>query len=309
MANKLVAIVFAIALLQVLSSPPCRAAFSTTRQALIKSKSAPNEFSLEQTPPPKPARSGFASVDLKLPVANDLQNGVKITSLPPVAVQDKPKTSKDYLFEWGPWVFNLLLVVVGGLQVRLLRQSREEMSLQRQEMSLQTRLSVEHDRAKLFVLFPPDKPVFSPSVDVEGRVTIEGLAVRIANYGLTDATNVQAFGNALIGDDKSNALSTLKPLSIGRVIKSKTSSETVESTDTVLLELAPRGSITVPQETEDNLRNKTAHLRMTGRITYTDTYGYSRESSFDFLWVHAVVSENRKEVDKSYWFNKQNENS
>jgi hypothetical protein len=37
----------------------------------------------------------------------------RITGLPVVAIADKKKTCIDYLFDWGPWVFSAVLVIVG----------------------------------------------------------------------------------------------------------------------------------------------------------------------------------------------------
>jgi hypothetical protein len=48
------------------------------------------------------------------------EHSVKLTSLPPITLADKNKTIWDYVFDWGPWVFNMLLVIVGGLQIWLL---------------------------------------------------------------------------------------------------------------------------------------------------------------------------------------------
>jgi hypothetical protein len=45
---------------------------------------------------------------------------VKIISLPPVTLTDSTKSFWDHIFDWGPWIFNFLLVVVGALQVWLL---------------------------------------------------------------------------------------------------------------------------------------------------------------------------------------------
>ena len=41
---------------------------------------------------------------------NNTEYSVKLTRLPPVAIADKDKTVWDHIFDWGPWVFSLLLV-------------------------------------------------------------------------------------------------------------------------------------------------------------------------------------------------------
>jgi hypothetical protein len=49
---------------------------------------------------------------------------VKLTSLPPITVTDRKKTWLDHFYNWGPWVFTGLLVIVGFLQVKtMIRQA------------------------------------------------------------------------------------------------------------------------------------------------------------------------------------------
>ncbi len=43
----------------------------------------------------------------------DTEYSVKLTGSPVVSIADKNKTTWDYIFDWGPWFFNLLLVAVG----------------------------------------------------------------------------------------------------------------------------------------------------------------------------------------------------
>jgi hypothetical protein len=52
--------------------------------------------------------------------AQNQQQKITVVSLPDVSIAKQKKGFWDYLFEWGPWIFNLLLVIVGGLQVWLL---------------------------------------------------------------------------------------------------------------------------------------------------------------------------------------------
>jgi hypothetical protein len=54
-------------------------------------------------------------------VANqDQQQQVSIVSLPNISFAKEKKSFWRYVFDWGPWIFNLLLVIVGGFQVWLL---------------------------------------------------------------------------------------------------------------------------------------------------------------------------------------------
>jgi hypothetical protein len=47
--------------------------------------------------------------------ADDSEHRVKLTGLPPITLTYKPKTAREYLFDWGPWVFSLLLVIIGAV--------------------------------------------------------------------------------------------------------------------------------------------------------------------------------------------------
>jgi len=40
---------------------------------------------------------------------------VKLTDIPPISIVKTPKDWLDHVFDWGPWVFNFLLVIVGGI--------------------------------------------------------------------------------------------------------------------------------------------------------------------------------------------------
>jgi len=69
--------------------------------------------------PPKP-NSGGNSQGV---APKDKEQSVTLTKVPPITIVEKEKTWKDHLFDWGPWVFNLLLVGVGFLQVVLLQRT------------------------------------------------------------------------------------------------------------------------------------------------------------------------------------------
>lgn len=60
---------------------------------------------------------------------------VAVASLPVVSVASDYKGWMKRLYDWGPWAFAFLLVIVGALQVRLLRQTRDE--IKRQANTLQ----------------------------------------------------------------------------------------------------------------------------------------------------------------------------
>jgi hypothetical protein len=62
---------------------------------------------------------------------------VAVVSLPVVSVASDYKGWVKRLYDWGPWAFAFLLVIVGGLQVWLLRQTRDEIKRQANTMQEQ----------------------------------------------------------------------------------------------------------------------------------------------------------------------------
>ena len=74
---------------------------SSTPEATVKQPKQPD--------PPDPNTQKIGS--------ENAEQSIKLTSLPPVTITEKQKTFWDHLYDWGPWVFTGLLVVVGFLQV------------------------------------------------------------------------------------------------------------------------------------------------------------------------------------------------
>jgi hypothetical protein len=68
---------------------------------------------------------------------------VSVRSFPQASVPKQRKLLWDYVFDWGPWVFNLGLFIVGGLQVFLLIQTRREIHRQADTMEQQAEDSKE----------------------------------------------------------------------------------------------------------------------------------------------------------------------
>jgi hypothetical protein len=66
------------------------------------------------------------------------ERAVKLTGLPPVTITDKPKTIWDRIFDWGPWIFNFGLLLVGAGQVWLLWKTWKKIGKQAELMETQT---------------------------------------------------------------------------------------------------------------------------------------------------------------------------
>jgi hypothetical protein len=102
--------------------------------ANVKNESAPNQVSASPTPPPLNTDSD------RTPQRNsgdehqeNAEQTVRISKLPPVSVE---ATRRDWA-DWGTWVFNLLLVAVGILQVALLCLTLRVVRIQAREMKRQ----------------------------------------------------------------------------------------------------------------------------------------------------------------------------
>lgn len=63
---------------------------------------------------------------------------VPLTSAPPLTIIAKRKTFLDYVYQWGPWFFGLVLAIAGGLQLWLLRITWRAIQTQADHMERQT---------------------------------------------------------------------------------------------------------------------------------------------------------------------------
>jgi hypothetical protein len=97
------------------------------------------------------------------PVATeDAEYRVNLTNVPPVTIADKHKRWWEYMLEWGPWIFNFGLVVVGGFQVWLLRWTWKTIERQTdiQEAGMTQWVNVVPERIAVetkSTTFPPEK--------------------------------------------------------------------------------------------------------------------------------------------------------
>jgi hypothetical protein len=110
----------------------------------------------------------------------DKQQKITVVSLPPVSVAKEKKGFWGYVFDWGPWLFNLGLLVVGGLQVWLLLRTWKAIERQADLLKKQTEAAarstesfINKERSRMFV---------SADITPDFEVT-----VRAANRGLSPA--------------------------------------------------------------------------------------------------------------------------
>src|SRR5260370_3553965 len=100
-------------------------AVESSAQGADKSESQGNKASTAPSLPlvNKPIQPGASDPYGGIVAAEDKEHSVKLTSLAPVALSDKPKSFWGHVLDWGPWIFNLGLVIVGGFQIWLLKRT------------------------------------------------------------------------------------------------------------------------------------------------------------------------------------------
>jgi hypothetical protein len=105
-----------------------------TQQRKSDKKATKPPLSLPALQPgdPSPQRQGVA--------AKNEEQSVKLTGIPPISIVEKQKTPLDYIFDWGPWGFNLLLVIVGAVGVWLARRTLRAIDRQANLMKRQADL-------------------------------------------------------------------------------------------------------------------------------------------------------------------------
>ena len=123
-------------------APAAQEISKPTAQAIDKGESKRQE-NKQQFPPlltvvganqPIPSHT-----DAGIEPGDDKQQEVAIVKIPEVSLAREKKGFGGYVFDWGPWVFNLGLVIVGFLQLRLLVLTRDQIKRQADTMDTQAK--------------------------------------------------------------------------------------------------------------------------------------------------------------------------
>jgi hypothetical protein len=107
---------------------------------MVQSQSAPK--------PTAPAPAGVKSqsedaqpraTPSRAPKSSDQNQSqsVNVVSLPEVSIAKNYRWPLGILYDWGPWIFTCLLVIVGGLQVQTMRQQSELLEATREQIEKQ----------------------------------------------------------------------------------------------------------------------------------------------------------------------------
>jgi len=210
---KLLGLAVLLAVMQAAPSTPPKATTNPVGTAAsVQTKSAPNQE--ESLPPPAPIETKDnrpAENDNRKEHHENAEHDVGITKLPPVTVNP---TKRD-LADWGYWVFSLLLVVVGFLQVWLVYRTLGAIRRQADLMDTQTAASVtasaaamkSAEAAKENVEVFISKERARLRIEVEklkleppGEYSIQEIWHRVANHGSTPAFVVDSGAIAYVSD-------------------------------------------------------------------------------------------------------------
>lgn len=132
MLKRLIAITLACAIPVPRQSPHPPTQAPNYSEAHSPAENAPSHSPIPINGPVKSdtsnPHSGQAGTDNK-------EQKISVVSIPTVSVAQPTKSFGDHILEWGPWLFNLLLVLVGTFQVWLLYRTWEKVRDQEARMA------------------------------------------------------------------------------------------------------------------------------------------------------------------------------
>jgi hypothetical protein len=239
---------------------PNNAAQTTTN---IQSNATPNQTKSPPAPSPlKTDADGVAQSNSGQQGSEDGEHAVGISKLSPVSV------TRDWA-DWGFWIFSLLLVVVGGLQVWLLLGTMR--TIQRQTELLERQINKERARIRI------ELKSFKPEQPYPGEVEmVQTIKYTVAFYGSTyafvneDTFDVELSDSPEVGDGQ-----------VKRIPHGSDPSKVVSPGTPPDDRLEP--FVTTQFEIDSLIHGKSfVHFR--GRITYRDFAEIERETTVCCVW-------------------------
>jgi hypothetical protein len=260
----------------------------------------------------KPADKTTNPKQIGQPVAaENKEQSIKLTGMPPIVIADKNKTWKDLIFDWGPWAFALCLLIVGITQTcamiwqaRLLRGTLGKIEYQARLMERQTAVmegqakAVQDSAAAAVLSAAASKSSADSLLDVErarllvhllpepGGVLLAKYFIR--NYGRTPAwmTEIKCLYKRLAGG-------IIGPIDYSAIHSMSSENGWIipPDKDSVLWSqsLAPNGLLS---ELEcEMIGSGTLLLVFFGTVKYSDIFGREHETRFcynfipEFGWV------------------------
>lgn len=257
-----------------------------------------NEGSAKQQPTAQslttvnnPVKPQSAKGDGTQQAKENTDHTVAISKLPPVSIT---RSWPD----WGLWVFNGLLVLVGAFQVGLLLGTLRAIKRQADNMDRQLELIVSKERARLLVKFKPaesykgDEYYYRFETMPVTGIGDETIYMEVTQHGPTDALNVFAHGEVIFSESKT------PPPTMG----------TQNDFFPTLIEGGDRTPVPLHVDIEfagedqvDAIRNETLFAHLFGVITYDDIFGRSHRTPFRYLWKVDGFSNGDGWQDTSDW--------
>jgi hypothetical protein len=279
--------------------------------ANVKSKRAPNQA--KPLPPPAPVKTEAnrpAESDSHKEHPENAEHDVRITKLPTVTVNP---TKRD-LADWGYWVFSLLLVLVGFLQVWLVYRTLGAIKRQAEHMGTQTAASaiasaaamksaeaaiqnvevfVSKERARLRI--EAEKLKLEPPVEY----SIQEVWHTVANHGSTPAFVVDSGSIAYVSDsDQPSEKQVLLPPLMGYESVILPNAKPLRKSTFFVGNKLTKADIAAIDDGK-------CFVHVHGFIKYKDAFDRERETRFKYVWQIICRFEDGDNV--GHWLRRGNE--
>ena len=264
-AMKILALAVLMAVVQAPLPVPRKATDNPAGTAAdIQSKGENNQANSAPSPSTlKASGNGPAKTDGGEQHPNDAEHTVGISKLPPVTLNPAKRDAAD----WGYWVFNLLLVVVGVLQVILLHQTMKIVQRQTDIMGRQLEKERPHIRVDVGIL--KLRPI-------EGS---DEIAIQEVNY----TVRYYGFANAFISEDDFSAELTDSPTGVTPIFKTFPVHRIPIITPGTPPDDRTEHVVTTQFEI-DSLNHRKSFIQFTGRIRYRYFSDAESETTVCRLW-------------------------
>jgi hypothetical protein len=248
---------------------------------------------------------------LEEPADDEKEHSVKLTSLPPVTLNEKPKTFRDQVLDWGPWISNFLLVGVGGLQVWLLLRTWQTIERQANIMQRQAADTQESSAEALSIakrqaeLTREQAELMKSQADLMARQTdiqeanmsqwVEAAFLGVGTRELTKVPNSNAIETAEIDLQGQVVNRTPLPMTIQKVVTEISRAlewEEFETAEEILLPPIKDGiessypffvSLALTQDQTQALLRHDLQISALVRVSFTEASRKSKEQSFPLI--------------------------
>ncbi len=244
------------------------------------SAQSPNNVKRQSKSDQQPAPSPLAVKGVIQPVAadphgkevtrEDKQNKVAVVSLPPVSVERQYKGWTVYIYDWGPWSFTGLLVVVGCLQVWLLRVTWKAIARQASLMKQMNDMTASRDRARLKIKITHQSYKTGTATEASGS-PFGNVEFTINNIGPTHAVKVLLRASCFICDSAEPPF----PAKLRRV----------HILHTIKANRRTKSEMPLEVRNVDGVFRGTEFMHLVGKLAYNDIFRKKPwTQTFHYIW-------------------------